>query len=68
MFKRLNTPVFARHWSESEQHMRSLEEAFRQLGWEAGTSPCPIVGPILLQGRWRAGDLVAIPAADCLRT
>lgn len=46
--------MFTRHRSETEEHVRTLEEAFRRMGWEIATSPCPAIDGLQAEGRANA--------------
>lgn len=46
--------MFARHRAQSEGHVRTLEEVFRQMGWEIVPSPCPAVEGLQAEGKANA--------------
>lgn len=46
--------LFAQHRSESEGHVRNLEQAFRQMGWEPSKSPCPAIDCLQAEGQANA--------------
>lgn len=46
--------MLARHRAESEEHVRTLEEVFRQMGWQVDTSPSPAMDGLQAEGKANA--------------
>jgi ferritin-like metal-binding protein YciE len=46
--------LFRHHRSETQEHVRNVEEAFRLFGWEVDTSPCPAIEGLEKEGKANA--------------
>jgi ferritin-like metal-binding protein YciE len=46
--------LFRHHHSETQEHVRNLEEAFGLFGWDVDTSPCPAIEGLEKEGKANA--------------
>lgn len=46
--------LFRHHHSETQDHVRNIEEAFGLFGWDADTSPCPAIEGLEKEGKANA--------------
>jgi len=46
--------IFRHHHDETEEHVSNVEEAFRLLGWDVDTSPCPAIEGLDKEGKANA--------------
>lgn len=46
--------LLSQHRSESEGHVRNVEEAFRAMGWEPDDSPCPAIDGLQAEAKANA--------------
>ena len=46
--------AFRHHYSETEEHVRNVEEAFRLFEWDVDTSPCPAIEGLDKEGKANA--------------
>ena len=43
--------LFRHHHGETQEHVRNVEDAFRQFGWDVDTSPCPAIEGLEKEGK-----------------
>ena len=46
--------LFRHHHSETEEHVRNLEQAFQLFDWDVDTSPCPAIEGLEKEGKANA--------------
>jgi ferritin-like metal-binding protein YciE len=57
--------LFRQHRSESEEHVRNVEEAFKLFGWDLDSSPCPAIDGLQAEAKANAkktDDSIVDPA------